>query len=134
MPKLKTILVDSTVYHNGGANAVQELAISLATAVYHIERLKTEGLSVEEIVEKMVFHFSIGNQFFMEVAKLRAARVLWSRITDAYELPKELQGGIEISADTSWFTKTVYDPYVNLLRAGNEAFAAVLGWSSIFTC
>jgi methylmalonyl-CoA mutase len=53
--------------------------------------------------------------------------VLWSKITEAYQVAEELQGQMEISADTSWFTKTVYDPYVNLLRAGNEAFAAVLG-------
>lgn len=126
-PNLKTILNDTTLYHNGGANAVQELAIALATAVYHIEQLKKHGLTVDEIISKMVFHFSIGSHFFTETAKLRAARVLWSKITDAYQTANELRGQMEISADTSWFTKTVYDPYVNLLRAGNEAFAAVLG-------
>ncbi|MBB6444853.1 methylmalonyl-CoA mutase family protein [Bacillus benzoevorans] len=126
-PNLKTILTDTTVYHNGGASAVQELAIALATAVYHIEQLKSHGLSVDDIVPKMVFHFSIGSHFFTETAKLRAARVLWSKMTEAYQVAEELQGQMEISADTSWFTKTAYDPYVNLLRAGNEAFAAVLG-------
>lgn len=124
---LRTILIDTTLYHNGGANAVQELAIALATAVTHIEELKKHGLTVDEIVKKMVFHFAIGGNFFMELAKLRAARVLWSKITEAYETSEELHGQMEISAATSWFTKTVYDPYVNMLRAGNEAFAAVLG-------
>ncbi len=124
---LRTILTDTTLYHNGGANAVQELAIALATAVYHIEQLENHGISVDEIISKMVFHFSIGSNFFLETAKLRAARVLWSKMTEAYQVAEELQGQMEISADTSWFTKTVYDPYVNLLRAGNEAFAAVLG-------
>ena len=125
--ELRTILTDTTLYHNGGANAVQELAIALATAVFHIEELKKQGLTVNDIVSKMVFHFSIGSHFFLETAKLRAARVLWSKLTEAYKCAEELQGQMEISADTSWFTKTVYDPYVNLLRSGNEAFAAVLG-------
>lgn len=126
-PNLKTILTDTTLYHNGGANAIQELAIALATAVYHIEQLEKQGMSVDDIVARMVFHFSIGSHFFTETAKLRAARVLWGKMTQAYQTSSELQGQMEISADTSWFTKTVYDPYVNLLRAGNEAFAAVLG-------
>lgn len=126
-PKLKTLLVDTTTYHNGGAHAVQELAIALATAVHHIEQLRKCGLGLEDILEKMVFHFSIGSHFFMEVAKLRAARGLWSKVTEAYGVCVEAQGKMIISAATSWFTKTAYDPYVNLLRAGNEAFAAVLG-------
>lgn len=126
-PKLKTLLVDTTVYHNGGAHAVQELALALATAVHHIEQLRKRGLGVVAILEKMVFQFSIGSHFFVEVAKLRAARGLWSKVTEAYGLSFEKQGRMIISADTSWLTKTTYDQYVNLLRAGNEAFAAVLG-------
>jgi methylmalonyl-CoA mutase len=126
-PKLKTLLVDTTFYHNGGANAVQELAIALATGVHHIEQLKKRGLELEDIFGKMVFSFSIGSHFFMEVAKLRAARGLWSKVIEAYGVPVEKQGKMTISADTSWFTKTAYDPYVNILRASNEAFAAVLG-------
>ncbi|WP_246140965.1 methylmalonyl-CoA mutase family protein [Bacillus marasmi] len=126
LPNLKTILVDTTPYHNGGANAVQELAISLATGVEHIEKLSERGLSIEHILEKMVFKFAIGSNFFMEMAKLRAARLLWSKLTEAYAVAPELRK-LVISAETSPYTKTKYDPYVNLLRAGNEAFAAILG-------
>ncbi|MCQ6273767.1 methylmalonyl-CoA mutase [Bacillus sp. V3B] len=126
-PKLKTLLVDTTFYHNSGANVVQELAISMATAVHHIEQLRKRGVELEDILEKMVVHFSIGSHFFMEVAKLRATRALWSKVTEAYGVSVKKQGQLVISADTSWFTKTAYDPYVNLLRAANEAFAAVLG-------
>jgi methylmalonyl-CoA mutase len=125
-PMLKTLLVDTTPYHNSGANAVQELAIALSTAVYDIEQLRNRGMKVNEIIDKMVFHFSIGSNFFMEVAKLRAARVLWKKVLEAYEVMGE-EAKLVISAETSWFTKTAYDPYVNILRAGNEAFAAVLG-------
>ncbi|MGJ7921286.1 methylmalonyl-CoA mutase family protein [Neobacillus sp. LXY-4] len=126
LPNLKTILVDTTPYHNGGANAVQELAIALATGVEHVQRLTEQGLSVETVLEKLVCKFAIGSNFFMEVAKLRAARLLWSKLTEAYGVAPELRK-LEISGETSRFTKTKYDPYVNLLRAGNEAFAAILG-------
>ncbi|WP_071395696.1 methylmalonyl-CoA mutase subunit beta [Bacillus tuaregi] len=126
-PELKTLLVDTTVYHNGGANAIQELAIALATAVHHIEQLKARGIEVQDILSKLVFHFSIGSNFFMEIAKLRGARSLWSKIVEAYHASPDAEGQMVLSADTSWFTKTAYDPYVNLLRASNEAFAAVLG-------
>ncbi|MBA4538221.1 methylmalonyl-CoA mutase small subunit [Bacillus aquiflavi] len=125
-PHLKTIYVDSTVYHNGGGNAVQELAAAIATGVYHIEELLKRGLSIEKILSKIVFGFSIGANFFMETAKLRAARLIWRKVTEAYGASESL-GKMVIFAETSRFTKTVYDPYVNMLRAGNEAFAAVLG-------
>lgn len=126
LPEVRTILADTTPYHNGGANAVQELAIALSTAVFHIEELKARGLAVEEILSKLVFQFAIGANFFMELAKLRAARILWSKVAGIYGAGEE-QKKMMISAETSRFTKTVYDPYVNMLRAGTEAFAAVLG-------
>jgi methylmalonyl-CoA mutase len=123
-PHLKTLLVDTSPYHNAGANAFQELAIALATTVYHIEQLKQHGMSEVDIVSKLVFHFSVGQNFFMEVAKLRAARVLIAQLFEAYGISEQ---EVEFSAETSKYTKTAYDPYVNLLRSGNEAFAAVLG-------
>lgn len=126
LPEIKTILVNTIPYHNGGANAVQELAIAISTGVTHIEELLKRGLSLEKILSKLVFQFAVGANFFMEVAKLRAARILWSKITEAYGADVKNQGMV-ISAVTSSFTKSVYDPYVNMLRAGNEAFAAVLG-------
>ncbi len=125
-PELKTILVDTSPYHNGGANAVQEIAISLATAVFHLEELSNRNLPIATILSKYIFRFSVGANFFMEIAKLRAARKLWSELVKAYGGSTEDQKMV-ISARTSSFTKTVYDPYVNLLRSSNEAFAAVIG-------
>jgi methylmalonyl-CoA mutase len=126
LPNVKTILADTTPFHNGGANAVQELACALAGGVEHIQMLTERGIGLETVLDKIVFKFAIGSNFFMELAKLRAARLLWCRLTEAYEVAPELRKMV-ISAETSRFTKTKYDPYVNLLRAGNEAFAAVLG-------
>lgn len=126
MPNLRTIFINTSKYHNAGANAVQELSIALALGVHYIHELLQREFSLEDIISKFVFNFSIGANFFMEIAKLRAARILWSKIAESYGAGTEAQKMV-ISAETSSFTKTVYDPYVNILRAGNEAFAAVLG-------
>jgi len=125
-PQVSTILIDTAPYHNGGANAVQELGIAIAEGVHYLDILQDGEMDLNLILKKMIFHFSIGNNFFMEIAKLRAARVLWNRITELYGAQKETRGMI-ISAETSTFTKSLHDPYVNLLRAGNEAFAAIIG-------
>lgn len=126
-PNVRTIFIDIVPYHQGGAHVVQELAIALSEGVYQIEQLKKKGWTVESIFPNIVFQFPIGNQFFLEVSKLRAARVLWSKICEAYRMDPFTTGKMVISAVTSPFTKTIYDPYVNMLRAGNEAFAAILG-------
>lgn len=125
-PSLQTVLIDTIPYHNGGANAVQELGIAAAEGVFYLQRLLDSGMRLETALGKMLFQFSIGSNFFMELAKLRAARILWNRITELYGADRTARG-MRISAATSAFTKTLYDPQVNLLRSANEAFAAVLG-------
>jgi methylmalonyl-CoA mutase len=126
LPNLKTVLIDSTPYLEAGANSTQELGISLAVAVFHIEELMKRGITLQTILSKLVFKYSIGANFFMEIAKLRAARFLWSKVTEAYGADLDHQK-MTISAETSSFTKTAFDPYVNILRSGNEAFAAIIG-------
>ncbi|KON87120.1 methylmalonyl-CoA mutase [Sporosarcina globispora] len=126
LPNLKTIMVNSAVYHNGGSNAVQELAFALAAGVNHLQYLLDKGKSIEKILSKMVFKFAVGSNFFMEIAKLRAARVLWGKVAEAFGAEGDSKKMV-IASETSFFTKSAYDSYVNMLRAGNEAFAAVLG-------
>ena len=126
LPNLRTVLVNTSTYHQGGANAVQELAIAAATGTFYLQKLIESGMKLEEIIAKVIFQFSIGSNFFMELAKLRAARILWDKITKVYGA--EVQNrGMQIAAETSTYSKTIYDPHVNILRAGNEAFAAVVG-------
>lgn len=125
-PNLRTALIDAAPYHNGGANAVQELGIAAATGVYYIEKLTQAGLSLQQALSKMVFQFSIGSNFFMELAKLRAARIVWNTITELYGASVD-ERKMHITATTSHFTKTIHDHHVNILRSANEAFAAVLG-------
>lgn len=126
LPHLRTVLVNTSTFHQGGANAVQEIGIAAAVGVFYLQQLAEQGMTLKEILSDIVFKFSIGSNYFMEVAKLRAARIIWNKITEVYGAGIEVRG-MFIAAETSSFTKTVYDPHVNILRAGSEAFAAVTG-------
>lgn len=132
MPQVKTIFIQGAVYHQGGASAVQELAAVFATAVAYLDALSERGLSVDEIAAQMVFSFSLGANFFMEIAKLRAARMLWAQLVKAYGGNAEA-AKLDARAATSHFTTTVYDPYVNILRATTQAFSGVMGGVSALT-
>ena len=126
MPQMKTIGVSGVPYHNAGASAVQELGFVLATAVEYIDWLIKEGLTIDQIAGSMRFTFAIGSFFFMETAKLRAARMLWAKIVEAYGGNKESQK-MTIHGVTSFYNQTKYDPYVNMLRTTTETFSAVIG-------
>ncbi|MED1205229.1 methylmalonyl-CoA mutase family protein [Heyndrickxia acidicola] len=126
LPNVCTILIDTVPYHNAGANAVQELGISLAAAVTYMEAMKESNWEPAKTVQKMVFHFGMGSQFFMEAAKLRAFRRLWTTAASAYGLTQK-ESKVTVSCETSSFTKSALDPHVNILRSANEAFAAIIG-------
>lgn len=124
--ELKTILIKTPVYHNGGANAVQEIAFGLAEAVQYLLEGQKQGLSIENLAEKMVFSFAIDSNYFMNIAKLRAARRLWAGLSAAFSANPE-HFKMHIHAVTSEVTETLYDQYVNILRTANQAFAAAVG-------
>jgi len=123
---VKTILVAGHAYHDSGANAVQELAFALGTGVEYLRSMQERGVPIDVAAKHMCFSFSVGTKFFMEISKLRAARMLWAQIVKAFGGTEEGQKMV-IHARTSAFTKTVYDPYVNMLRTTTEAFSAVVG-------
>jgi len=125
-PSLQTVAARGHVYHDGGASAVQELALTLSAAVQHMRELDKRGLDVENVAPRIRFSFSVGTHFFMEIARLRAARLLWSRIVEAAG-GSESARQMTIGARTSRFTKTVLDPHVNMLRSTTEAMAAIFG-------
>ncbi|MDY0109099.1 MAG: methylmalonyl-CoA mutase family protein [Candidatus Krumholzibacteria bacterium] len=125
-PGLQTVAVRGHVYHDGGASAVQELAICLSVAVHHLRELERRGVDVETAAPRLRLHLSVGTQFFLEIARLRAARLLWARLIEAAGGSEEAQR-LTLSARTSRFTKTVLDPHVNILRSTTEAMAAVFG-------
>lgn len=131
-PGLRTIYIQGSVYHNGGANAVQEVAASMATAIAYIDALCEEGFTVDQVAKQIRFGFSLGANFFMEIAKLRAARMVWAQIVKAYGGSEEA-AKIDVAARTSAFTATVYDPYVNILRATTQTFSGVVGGVNTMT-
>lgn len=125
-PNVQTILVSGHHYKNGGGNAIDELTYTFATAVYYIRELQSRGLSIDDIAPRIRFEFSIGSKVFIEISKLRAARAIWANIISAFG-GNETSQKIHIHARTARFTKTVYDPYVNMLRGTVEAFSAIIG-------
>ncbi|WP_339146717.1 MULTISPECIES: methylmalonyl-CoA mutase subunit beta [unclassified Sutcliffiella] len=125
-PYLKTVWVQSYPYHNGGCNAVQELAAAMATAVEYLQGLMNRGLSIEEASQEIAFSFPVGSDFFMELSKLRAARMIWANIVEAFGGDEKAQK-MMVHATTSMFTKSNLDPFVNMLRTTTEAFSAAIG-------
>ena len=127
MPNLRVLAVNAATFGNSGASIVQELAFALSAGVEYLTRLTDIGLSVSVIAPKMRFIFSVGSNYFFEIAKLRAARMLWSHIIKSYGAASEDAGRMNIHCVTSLYNKTLYDPYVNMLRTTTEAMAATLG-------
>jgi methylmalonyl-CoA mutase len=125
-PQLQTICVHSRAWHEAGGSAVQELAFTLATAVEYLRQLAKLGLAVNTAAPRMRFAITVGTNFFMEIAKLRALRLLWSRAVAAAGGDETAQR-ISLHVRTSQWNKSVVDPYNNLLRTTVEAFAGVLG-------
>jgi methylmalonyl-CoA mutase len=125
-PGLKTIGVNSLQYHNSGANIVQEIACSIATAVEYIRQMLQRGLSINEIARNIRFTFGISSLYFLEISKLRTIKLMCAKIIESFGGDEESQK-IFIHARTSYNNQTVYDPYVNLLRTTTEAFSAVIG-------
>lgn len=123
---LKTIGVSGLALNNSGANAVQELSFVLATAVEYLNEMISRGLKADDVAKRIKFTFGIGSFYFMEIAKLRAARMLWSNILEAYSV-KEENRKMFIHCRSSEFNQTYFDPYVNMLRTTTEAFSAIVG-------
>lgn len=129
----KTIEVGGFVFNNSGASIVQELGFSLAAGVEYLDKLTDAGMKVEEIAPRIRFHFGTGSKYFMEIAKLRAARYLWAHIVKSYNPCCDSICKMNIHAETSQWNKTVYDPNVNMLRTQTEAMSATLGGVDSFT-
>lgn len=125
-PNVRTAHSNTVKYHNNGANAVQELAIALAQA----SDLAKKAASYEDFAQKFFVSFAIDTQFFMEIAKIRAFKVLWKAFSKG--LGAEAIA-VPIVAETSVRSFSKLDVYVNLLRAGNEAFAGIIGGVDVFT-
>ncbi|MBE8949503.1 MAG: acyl-CoA mutase large subunit family protein [Quinella sp. 3Q1] len=125
-PELKTIFVKSNVFSNGGANDIQEVAYTISAGVAYLRALLERGLTIDEAASQIMFGFSMGANFFMQIAKLRAVRPIWAQIIKAFGGNEESQK-IHIHGRPAKFFKTIYDPYVNMLRDTSELFSGVVG-------
>ena len=127
MPKFNTISISGYHMQEAGATQVQELAFTLADGKEYVRAAIAAGLDVDEFAPRLSFFFAIGMNFFMEVAKLRAARLLWAEIMAGFNAKNPQSGMLRTHCQTSGVSLTEQDPYNNVVRTAFEAMAAALG-------
>ncbi|MBY4616257.1 methylmalonyl-CoA mutase [Rhizobium redzepovicii] len=127
MPKFNSISISGYHMQEAGATLVQELAFTLADGREYVRAAIAKGLSVDEFAGRLSFFFAIGMNFFMEAAKLRAARLLWTRIMEGFHPEKQSSLMLRTHCQTSGVSLQEQDPYNNIIRTAFEAMSAVLG-------
>jgi methylmalonyl-CoA mutase len=127
MPKFNSISISGYHMHEAGATAVQELAFTIADGKEYAQRAMATGLDIDAFAGRLSFFFGIGMNFFMEVAKLRAARTLWWRVMDGLGAKDERSKMLRTHCQTSGVSLQEQDPYNNVIRTTIEAMAATLG-------
>ena len=123
---IRVVTVSGQIFGNSGSTIVEELAFVLSAGHDYLVRLMDAGLTIEEAARKLRFSFSVSSNYFMEIAKFRAARMLWANIVKGYNPEKNCACKMQIHAETSKWNQTVYDPYVNMLRGTTEAMSATI--------
>ncbi len=123
---VRLVNVSAQLFGNAGSTIVEELAFALAAGNDYLARLTDKGVDAETAARKMRFTFSVSSNYFLEIAKFRAARMLWANIVKGYG-PQNCACKMLIHAETSHWNQTVYDPYVNMLRGTTEAMSATIG-------
>lgn len=126
-PGIRPVLVNGHPWHNGGATAVQELAYTIASGTEYLREMIRRGVTPDRASLAMIFSFSVSSNLFMEIAKLRAARMLWAKVVKAFGATDDFAPRMFMHVRTSAVTKTKNDPYNNMIRAALEAFAGAVG-------
>ena len=124
--KIRPLTVSGHLFSDAGSTIVEELAFTLAAAHDYIVWMLEEGFTIDEVARKIRFSFAITSNYFMEMAKFRAARLLWANIVKGYEPKCDCSCKMMAHARTSAWNQTVYDPYVNMLRGTTEAMSAAI--------
>ena len=133
LKEYRVIGIDAAYFQNSGATLVQELAYALAMGDEYLSLISDTGYSIAEIARRMHFRFAVGSNYFMEIAKLRAARLLWANIVKAFDPCCGKAACMYIHGETAEWNMTVYDPYVNMLRSTTEAMSgAIAGVDSLW--
>ena len=127
-PQFKCVIINSHHFHNSGANIGQELAYTLASAIETIDKLSKQNFTLPEIIQKIEFSISVGTNYFAEIAKIRAFKMLWFQILrDGYGMDINEIPNCSIHGVTSSFYNASTTPHTNMLRATTEAMAAIIG-------
>ena len=126
-PQFRCITVNTLALNNAGAYIVQELGYALAWGNEYLQQLVDAGVDVDLAAKKIKFNMGISENYFMELAKFRAARMLWAQIVKQYEPKCDCACKMCVNAVTSEYNQTLFDSYVNLLRSQTEAMSAALG-------
>jgi methylmalonyl-CoA mutase len=127
MPKFNSISISGYHMQEAGATQVQELAFTIADGMEYVKYGVASGLDIDKFAGRLSFFFAIGMNFFMEIAKLRAARVLWHRVMTQLGAQDERSKMLRTHCQTSGVSLTEQDPYNNVMRTTIEAMAAMLG-------
>ncbi|WP_020599047.1 methylmalonyl-CoA mutase family protein [Spirosoma panaciterrae] len=131
-PQFYTVGVSSHAFHQAGATATQELAFLLASLADRFDPLTDAGLPIEQLAQKLILSVSIGTDYFLEIAKLRALRVLIQRFLQFYQ-ESAIRYPIQIHARTSRFYDSTATAYTNMIRATTEAMAAIIGGCDVLS-
>ena len=126
-PNFRCIAVSSDALNNAGAYIVQELGYALAWGNEYLQQLTDAGVDVDLAAKNIKFNMGVSENYFMEIAKFRAARLLWAQIVKQYEPKNDDSCQMCVNATTSTYNQTLFDSYVNLLRSQTEAMSAALG-------
>ncbi len=127
MPRFNSISISGYHMQEAGATCVQELAFTLADGLQYVRAALGTGLAIDEFAPRLSFFFCIGMNFFMEVAKLRAARLLWARLMRPFAPQNQVSLALRMHCQTSGVSLTEQDPHNNIVRTAIEAMAGVLG-------
>jgi len=125
-PQLRCVMVHSDLLNNSGAYIVQEMGYALAWGNEYLQQLVDAGIDADLAASKIKFYMGISENYFMEIAKFRAVRMLWAQIVKQYEPKSDDSCKMIINASTSTYNQTLFDSYVNLLRSQTEAMSAAL--------
>ena len=126
-PHFRCIAVSSDALNNAGAYIAQELGYALAWGNEYLQQLTDAGVDVDLAAKSIKFNMGVSENYFMEIAKFRAARLLWAQIVKQYEPKNDDSCQMCVNATTSTYNQTLFDSYVNLLRSQTEAMSAALG-------
>lgn len=124
--RVRMIGVSGALFNSCGANATQELAFALAAGHEYIVKLMEKGLTIDQIAPSIKFNMSVSANYFLEIAKFRAGRLLWANIAKSYNPTRGCASKMNVNATTSLWNMTSYDPHVNMLRATTEAMSAAI--------